>query len=621
VAFLDELWNDGAPLRRGVHDCTGKRREPYDLGPGMREFAQRELKYRPNVEDLYAVWAYAQYADRWDRVMSDIGGVREIVTDFAQGRKPFEHDGTNDDAEHLNGRIAGVLAAARIFRYASEEDDAEAAFALLAELATGRVHHERADRRLIRPTRVASKGLHQAKVPRYVGLVPEAAGLLREHAGRSLRRNVGALMRGLPLWYQAYGERMIGGENYISPPHLSRGIFAAWADGCQASVDSLAGKLDQPWGKADLYYIEKLTAILRRCNAKGSPVGQGVGSPNDVVCDRVHAFYYPWYSNPETDGAYAHWSMGQFVKQGRAKQYPGGEDIAANFYPALGCYSSHSEGDVAAHMKMLRRAGVGVLCTSWWGIGDYTDRVVAKLLDGAAAHGIKVCFHIEPFRGRNAATTREAIVYIIDQYGSHPAFHRHGPGRGRPVFYLYDSYLTPAKEWATVLSPAGQNSIRRTRYDAIVIGLWVKQHEEAFMLAGGFDGFYTYFATEGFTYGSTPANWPRLAQWAKRHGKSFIPCVGPGYDDTRIRPWNGENRRSRENGAYYDREFKAALAVGPDIVGVTSFNEWHEGTQIEPAVPKQISGYRYEDYLPRPPEYYLDRTRFWVERYMSSRVQ
>jgi len=620
VAFLDELWDDGAPLRRAVHNNTGKRREPFTLGPGMNEFAQREVKYRPNVEDLYAVWAYAHLADRWDRAVRDVDRMREIFGDFAKGREGFDHDGTDDEAEHLNAQIAGVLAAARIFQHAGEENDAEPAVVLLAELATERIHHERADKRLIRPTRVASKGLHQAKVPRYVGLVPEVAALLREYAGRSLRRNVEALRRGLPLWYQAYGERMIGGENYISPPHLSRGLFAAWADGCQASAADLAAKLDQPWGKADLYYIEKLAAILRICNVEGSTAGESLGC-DEVVSDRVHAFYYPWYSNPETDGAYAHWKMSQFVKQGQAKHYPGGEDIAANFYPALGCYSSNSKADIAAHMRMLRRAGVGVICTSWWGIDDYTDRVVAKLLDGAAAHNIKVCFHIEPFPGRNAATTREAIVYLIDKYGSHPAFYRYGPGRGRPLFYVYDSYLTPAEQWQAVLADDGEKSIRHTRYDAIVIGLWVKQHEEAFMLEGGFDGFYTYFATEGFTYGSTPANWPRLAAWAKRHSKLFIPCVGPGYDDTRIRPWNGENKRSRENGAYYDREFEAALAVGPDVIGVTSFNEWHEGTQIEPAVPKQISGYRYEDYLPRAPEYYLDRTNVWVEKYMSSRVQ
>ena len=164
----------------------------------------------------------------------------------------------------MNGRIAGVLAAARLFKQAGRDDEATRAMALLARMAAERVHHERADTWLIRPTRTASKGLHGAKVPRYVGLVPEVGMLLKEYAGGELERNVQALRDGLPLWYQAYGERMIGGENYISPPHLSRGIFAAWADGCDVSPKALAAKLDQPWCKADLYYIEKTCSVLRR---------------------------------------------------------------------------------------------------------------------------------------------------------------------------------------------------------------------------------------------------------------------------------------------------------------------------------------------------------------------
>ena len=334
--------------------------------------------------------------------------------------------------------------------------------------------------------------------------------------------------------------------------------------------------------------------------------------------DNIHTFYYPWYGNLQTDNFYYHWSHQQFVKEGEPKNYPGGDDIAANFYPSLGCYSSNSEKDLDAHMQMLLRAKIGVICTSWWGKDSYTDKVVPRLLDAAALHNIKICFHIEPFPGRNAQTTRDAIVYIIDKYGSHPAFYRYGKDKSRAMFYIYDSYLTPAKQWKTILSPDGPQTIRNTRYDSVIIGLWVKENEQDFMSEGHFDGFYTYFATDGFTYGSTISNWPKLAEWAQQNGKIFIPSVGPGYIDLRIRPWNNVNTRDRENGAYYDREFAAAIAVRPPVISITSFNEWHEGTQIEPAVPKQIADFKYLDYTPHEPEYYLDRTDYWVNRYLES---
>jgi hypothetical protein len=74
-------------------------------------------------------------------------------------------------------------------------------------------------------------------------------------------------------------------------------------------------------------------------------------------------------------------------------------------------------------------------------------------------------------------------------------------------------------------------------------------------------GFYTYFAVDGFTDGSTTANWAALEAWADEHELLFIPCVGPGYIDTRVRPWNERNTRSREEGAYYGMDFLEAQAM------------------------------------------------------------
>ncbi|MEI2726955.1 MAG: glycoside hydrolase family 99 protein [Verrucomicrobiota bacterium] len=330
--------------------------------------------------------------------------------------------------------------------------------------------------------------------------------------------------------------------------------------------------------------------------------------------DRVVAFYYPWYGNPATDGRYANWNHPVAVRNEPPRSFPGGDDIGANYFPALGCYSANDPHILREHARQLRQAGVGVISVSWWGKDTFTDRALPGLFKVAEEAGLKINFHLEPFPGRNAATAREAIVYLSDKYGASRACHRLADRGDRPVFFVYDSYLTPAREWAEILTPAGRQTLRGTAADAVVLGLWVKEHEHRFMLEGGFDGCYTYFATDGFTFGSTISNWSRLADWARANRKLFVPCVAPGYIDTRIRPWNGGNTRDRESGAYYDRMWSAALGASAELVGLTSFNEWHEGTQIERAVPRQIPGFTYQNYQPLPADYYLDRTAHWVRR-------
>jgi hypothetical protein len=48
------------------------------------------------------------------------------------------------------------------------------------------------------------------------------------------------------------------------------------------------------------------------------------------------------------------------------------------------------------------------------------------------------------------------------------------------------------------------------------------------------------------------------------------------------------------------------------IVSITSFNEYGEGSQIEESVPYQSNSHRYEDYLPNNPDFYMQKTKEWI---------
>jgi glycoprotein endo-alpha-1,2-mannosidase len=359
------------------------------------------------------------------------------------------------------------------------------------------------------------------------------------------------------------------------------------------------------------YIFSFLLCIVLYFNA----LGQKENKTNTVNYN-VHTFFYGWYGNPEIEGKYIHWNHDvvphwRDTTWNNAGSFPGKNDIGANYYPALGAYSSNDTNIIVKHMEWIREAGIGVLAISWWGPNSFTDKSVLTYLDFAETFGLKITFHIEPVY-KTIEEFKNLIEYLVEKYNHHPALFKY---HGKPMYYIYDSGKVKYYEWNKFLNVDGELSVRNTNLDAVFIGHWERRLDGEFIIKSGFDGFYTYYASDGFMYGCTTSNWPILAKFAEENDLLFIPCPGPGYIDTRIRPWNGRNTKDRKNGKYYEHMFMNAVKVNPDFIGITSFNEWHEGTQIEPAIPKSIPNYTYKDYgKEADPKYYIKKTRELINK-------
>ncbi|XP_077430882.1 glycoprotein endo-alpha-1,2-mannosidase-like protein [Vanacampus margaritifer] len=358
--------------------------------------------------------------------------------------------------------------------------------------------------------------------------------------------------------------------------------------------------------------------------------------PEGSIFDDVHIFYYAWYGTPQADGKFVHWDhvLVPHWDPKIASSYPRGrhmppEDIGSSFYPELGPYSSRDPDVLESHMEQIAASAAGVLVLSWYppGMaddnGEPTEDFVPSILDAAYTHNLKVAFHIQPYRGRNEQSVLDNVKYIIDRYGDHAAFYKFtsSTGKSLPLFYIYDSYLTPAESWSQLLAPGGSRSLRDSAYDGVFVALIVEERHKQDIAAGGFDGMYTYFASNGFSFGSSHQNWKAVKAFCDDNDLLFVPSVGPGYVDTSVRPWNSHSTRNRVNGRYYETALQAALDVRPEVLAITSFNEWHEGTQIERAVPKKTATRVYLDYQPHGPQHYLELTRLWAEKFNKEKEQ
>ena len=68
---------------------------------------------------------------------------------------------------------------------------------------------------------------------------------------------------------------------------------------------------------------------------------------------------------------------------------------------------------------------------------------------------------------------------------------------------------------------------------------------------------------------------------ARQYHRISCASVIPGYDDTKV---NKPGRVvDRQDGQIYRVLWEEAIKSRPDWVVITSWNEWHEGTEIEPS--------------------------------------
>jgi hypothetical protein len=138
----------------------------------------------------------------------------------------------------------------------------------------------------------------------------------------------------------------------------------------------------------------------------------------------------------------------------------------------------------------------------------------------------------------------------------------------------------------------------------------------------GFDGIYTYDAVR---YGA--AEMAATCAAARQRRLLCAPSVAPGFDARR----SGGARLGvvdPAGGVRYDTLWRGATGAGADVVSITSWNEWHEGTQIEPAKPYCFASDGF-----CPPGYegaygrtgtaaqtaYMDRTAFWADAFHNLR--
>lgn len=327
--------------------------------------------------------------------------------------------------------------------------------------------------------------------------------------------------------------------------------------------------------------IKKLPLLLIVCAALAAPQ------------KKVLAFYYTWYGTPEVSGAWKHWNeAGHDPEVLLANNLP---DSATTNHP-LKLYDSNDPAVIKEHLSLAKWAGIDAFICSWWGIDDFTDRVFRKALDIAEKERgvpVKLTIYYEAV-SRVAVDEVEAaikdIMYILNEYSDSPAFFKVDD---KPVLFIYGRAMSQLGEkWKDVV-----REIKRAKKDKV---LFICDSLDSRWL-DVFDGLHEYNPV-GAVLAKTDMfkRYKTCRDICKNKGKISCATVLPGYDDSNVRP-TSPTIRLRDDGKLYKQLWEDAIKAGVDWVLICTFNEWHEGTEIEPSV-------EYE-------RFYLQLTREYANRF------
>lgn len=280
---------------------------------------------------------------------------------------------------------------------------------------------------------------------------------------------------------------------------------------------------------------------------------------------QVLAFYYTWY------GPGRHWG----------KVDAANHDIeAARHYPVQGAYDSHDPALIAGQIDEARKCGItGFICT-WWGQGSYEDQAVPLTLAAAQGKDFNVTVYWEVAPGEGQAQIDNAVSdlsYLVSHYGSNDAFLKVD---GKPVIFVYGRVMgqVPSSAWPEIISRAHAKA-----GDFLLICDGYAPENTAL-----FDGLHEYNICAQVK-GKTPGE---VRKWSANHywlavkaarGAGRISCLDiiPGYDDTKVR--HPGLAVDRLDGEVYRLLWYEAIKANPDWILITSWNEWHEGSEIEPS--------------------------------------
>lgn len=314
---------------------------------------------------------------------------------------------------------------------------------------------------------------------------------------------------------------------------------------------------------------------------------------------KVLVHYMPWYASKPVSGYWGwHWTMNHFNPDKITAN--GKREVASHDYPLIGLYDSNDPDALECHVLLMKLAGIDGVVIDWYGFQKFRDyaeihRNSEHLVKFVKKAGLQfaVCYEDQTVKHlieSKVLSKQDAVAHgnkvmhcLEDKWFDDPAYVKLN---GSPVLLVFGPQYFSQNQWPRVL-----NGLRSQPLLYALPHLADKQ------------GMGRAFGWPPVSGGRelTPTDWRRYltALYSRSNAQRTVVSVAfPGFRDIYQQAQLHDSYGSIDdrNGRTFAETFELAQQSDAQIIQIATWNDYGEGTVIEPT---EAAGYRYLEYVQR----------------------
>ncbi|MCE5341332.1 MAG: glycoside hydrolase family 99-like domain-containing protein [Planctomycetaceae bacterium] len=314
----------------------------------------------------------------------------------------------------------------------------------------------------------------------------------------------------------------------------------------------------------------------------------------------VYAHFVTWFKTKDVSGRWEMWNS----DYNESPHNPdtifmnGRRDLAVTSYPLTGPYDTSDPDILEYQFLLMRLSGIDGIIVDWDGrkINQYRHDALMTILPYLEKYNLKLIMCFEEWCGywpRGTFADRQAEIkaakdemqWMIGTFLDKPFY---GTINGKKPVLVFrkipDKWFNPA-EWQDITKDF--NNVRLI-FDADAYRQFGSAVGGKYFWVGSFDpktnNSSLEFCKKVYTDFFNIKN-PQV-----KNGIIF-GGVTPGFDDSPVWGWGTTARKApRYDGKRFDMTWQMSIDNKVDVVQVITWNDWNEGTQIEPC---DEFGYEY----------------------------